>query len=146
MLTVLSSTLFVATIMGVVTRMGSRGEVLVTVRDQGGERVDCVGWLHNRNLIGLWKRNTSRLKKNTKERRHFPLALEKLFYVHCGPRQLAPFNWYTSKRHTPFLKLFPFSQLSFTKESGNTCQRCVRLLEMAERGGEAQTGAGENRN
>lgn len=84
-MTVLSSTLFVATIMGVVTRMGSRGEVLVTVRDQGGERVDCVGWLHNRNLIGLWKRNTSRLKKNTKERRHFPLALEKLFYVHCGP-------------------------------------------------------------
>lgn len=42
--------------MGVVTRMGSWGEVLVTVRDQGGERVDCVGWLHNWNLIGLWKR------------------------------------------------------------------------------------------
>lgn len=66
-MTVFSSTLFVATIMGVVTRMGSRGEVLVTVRDQGGERVDCVGWLHNRNLIGLWKRNTIRLKKNMKE-------------------------------------------------------------------------------
>lgn len=132
--------------MGVVTRMGSRGEVLVTVRDQGGERVDCVGWLHNRNLIGLWKRNTSRLKKNTKERRHFPLALKKLLYVHCGPSPTSAVQLVHLKRHTPFLKLFPFSQLSFTKESGNTCQRCVRLFEMAERGSETQTGAGENRN
>lgn len=81
----LSSTLFVATIVGVVTRMGSRGEVLITVRDQGGERVDRVGWLHNRNLIGLWKRNTSRLKKNTKEQRDFLRALTKLFHVHRGP-------------------------------------------------------------
>lgn len=55
-LTEFSSTLFVATIMGVMTRMGARGEVLVTVRDQGRERVDCVGWLHNRNFIGLWKK------------------------------------------------------------------------------------------
>lgn len=73
MFTVLTDTLFVATIMGVMTRMGSRGEVLVTVRDQGGERVDCMGWLHNRNLIGLWKRNTSKLEKNRKEWRHFPI-------------------------------------------------------------------------
>lgn len=67
-----SSTLFVAAIMGVMTGMGARGEVLVTVRDQGGERVDCVGWLHNGNFIGLWKRNSNRLEENTQE--HFALA------------------------------------------------------------------------
>lgn len=61
-----SSTLFVAAIVGVMAGMGARGEVLVAVRDQGGERVDCVGWLHNGNFIGLWRRNRSRLEKNTR--------------------------------------------------------------------------------
>lgn len=48
-------TLLVVGIMGVMTRMGSWGEVLVTVRDQWGEWVDCMGRLHNRDLVGLRK-------------------------------------------------------------------------------------------
>lgn len=37
------------------TRMGSWGKVLVTVRDQRGEWVDCMGRLHNGDLVGLWR-------------------------------------------------------------------------------------------
>lgn len=42
------------------TRMGSWGEVLVTVRDQRGERVDCMGRLHHWDFVGLWGKNTRR--------------------------------------------------------------------------------------
>lgn len=55
-------TLFVVGILGVMTGMGSRGEVLVAVRDQRGEWVDCMGRLHHRYFVGLWRRkNKTRL-------------------------------------------------------------------------------------
>lgn len=104
--------------MGVMTRMGSRGEVLVAVRDQGGERVDGVGWLHNRNLIGLWKRNTNRFKK--KHESIDKIILRALY----GP---SPPSAVQLERTTRAAYAVPqtllFSQLSFTKERGNTCQR-----------------------
>lgn len=62
----LLSTLFVAAIMGVMTRMGSGGKVLVTVRDQRSERVDCMGRLHNRDFVGLQKEIDESLKKQHK--------------------------------------------------------------------------------
>jgi len=48
------STLFVH-ILGVGTRVGSWCEVLVAVRDQRGEWVDCMGRLHHRDFVGLWR-------------------------------------------------------------------------------------------
>lgn len=45
-------TLFVV-VLGVMTRMGPWGKVLITVRDQRGERVDRMGRLHNRDFVGL---------------------------------------------------------------------------------------------
>lgn len=146
-----SSTLFVATIMGMMTRMGAWGEVLVTVRDQGGERVDCVGWLHNRNFIGLWKRNRNRLQRNMKEQRHFTPALMKLFHsplphdlpatapavqlvrlkaAHALPQILLVYSAFLHKRKRQYLS--------------RDC--CMRSFETAERGSKTQTGAGENRN
>lgn len=59
----LLSTLFVAAIMGVMTRMGSWGKVLVTVRDQRSEWVDCMGRLHNRDFVGLRREIHEGLKK-----------------------------------------------------------------------------------
>lgn len=47
-----SLTLFVV-VLGVMTRMGPWGKVLVTVRDQRGERVDRMGRLHNGDFVGL---------------------------------------------------------------------------------------------
>lgn len=49
------STLFVH-ILGVGTRVGSWCEVLVAVRDQRGEWVDCMGRLHHRDFVGLWRK------------------------------------------------------------------------------------------
>lgn len=40
-------------VLGVMTRMGPWGKVLVTVRDQRGERVDRMGRLHNGDFVGL---------------------------------------------------------------------------------------------
>lgn len=65
-----SSTLFVVGILGVVTRMGSWGEVLITVCDQWGEWVDCMGRLHNGDLVRLWREMREGFKnknKNMKE-------------------------------------------------------------------------------
>lgn len=58
-----SLTLFVVGILGVMTRMGSWGEVLIAVRDQRGEWVDCMGRLHHRDFVGLWRKKN---KKNMK--------------------------------------------------------------------------------
>lgn len=40
-------------VLGVMTRMGPWGKVLITVRDQRGERVDRMGRLHNGDFVGL---------------------------------------------------------------------------------------------
>lgn len=37
-------------------RMGHWSEVFVTVRDQGGERVDCMRRLHHGDFVGLWRK------------------------------------------------------------------------------------------
>lgn len=63
----LFSTLFVVGILGVVTRMGSWGEVLITVCDQWGEWVDCMGRLHNGDLVRLWRDIREGFKKKTKK-------------------------------------------------------------------------------
>ena len=57
------STLFVVAILGVMTGMGSRGEVLVAVRDQRGEWVDCMGRLHHGDFVGLWREVEKDLKE-----------------------------------------------------------------------------------
>lgn len=62
-------TLFVVGILGVMTGMGSRGKVLVAVRDQRGEWVDCMGRLHHGYFVGLWRRKkkTSTILKTKKD-------------------------------------------------------------------------------
>lgn len=47
-------TLFVV-VLGVMTRMGPWGKVLVTVRDERSEWVDRMGRLHNWDFVGLWR-------------------------------------------------------------------------------------------
>lgn len=49
-------TLFVVGILGVMARMGHWSEVFVTIRDQGGERVDCMRRLHHGDFVGLWRK------------------------------------------------------------------------------------------
>jgi len=39
-----------------ILRVRTWGEVLVTVCDQWGERVDCMGRLHHGDFVGLWRK------------------------------------------------------------------------------------------
>lgn len=70
-------TLFVVAILGVMTGMGSRGEVLVAVRDQRGEWVDCMGRLHHRDFVGLWREVQKYLRVMT--------LYIRLFHVQVAP-------------------------------------------------------------
>lgn len=40
--------------------------MLITVRDQRGEWVDCMRWLHHRNFVGLWRETQKGLQTISK--------------------------------------------------------------------------------
>lgn len=58
-----ASTLFLVDVGGQVGRVGAVAEMVVAVRDEWGERVDPVGWLHDRNFVGLQDTRRERAQK-----------------------------------------------------------------------------------
>lgn len=63
---VLPFTLLVVDILWVMAGMRSWSEVLITVGDQRGERVDCMRGLHYGDFVGLWRKTQERLQTTSK--------------------------------------------------------------------------------
>lgn len=147
----LLSTLFVVGILVVMTRMGSRGEVLVTVRDQRGEWVDCMGRLHNGDLVRLWRDIQEGLKTTWKSD---DVAHElQLHYSMCNmapfpvPRDLG--HWYGTYSATEmplwgnvFGYFFSFTHIyKFLNTLFSLGQQDQKPYPLKERGNTSQRGA-----